>query len=289
VALAFCVLTDDIARKLYLMTREAFDGAEPRVFRTTYDEGMVFAIGPGLGKDIRPPEGVVDVTDRVRLLAVKADVSTDDWPFLYMGRRQYPKSYLVMAAGVLILSGLLVRRVLPGARILGHPAFFFLGAGFMLIESKAITQAALVFGSTWRVTGAVISAVLVMAFLSNWIVSKWGRLPTGLAYALLGLSIAAGMAVPVGAFTGLPPLAAQLFAAALVTLPVLFSGFVFSGELSRATDLPGALASNLVGAMAGGLIEYNSMYFGFNALGFAALALYAAAWAASTRRRPAPV
>ncbi|HEU4335174.1 MAG TPA: hypothetical protein VFT32_11820, partial [Candidatus Eisenbacteria bacterium] len=118
VALAFCVLTDEIARKLYLMMREAFDGASPRVFRTTYDEGMVFAAGPGLRSDVRPPEGVVDVTERVGGLTVRADVSTDDWPFLYMGRRRYPKSYLVMAAGILLLSALLVRRVLPGARIL---------------------------------------------------------------------------------------------------------------------------------------------------------------------------
>ncbi len=285
VALAFCVLTDEIAKKLYLMVREAFDGMEPRVYRTTYDEGMVFAVGPGLRGDVRPPEGVADVTEGIRGLSVAADVSTDDWPFLYMGRRQYPKSYLVMAAGVLLLAALLVRRVLPGAKILGAPAFFFLGAGFMLIESKAITQLALVFGSTWRVTSAVIAAVLVMAFLSNWIVSRWGRVPLGLAYVLLGLSIAAGMVIPVGAFGGLPPLAAQALAAALVTLPVLFSGFIFSAELRRAADLPGALASNLVGAMAGGLIEYNSMYFGFNLLGAGALALYAAAWITS-RRRP---
>jgi spermidine synthase len=283
VALAFCVATDEIARKLYLMLREAFDGAEPRVFRTAYDEGMVFAIGPGLRPDASPPAGVEDVTARVRGLTVAADVSTDDWPFLYMGRRQYPKSYLVMAIGVLALSALLVRRVLPGARILGAPVFFFLGAGFMLIEAKAITQLALVFGSTWQVTSAVIAAVLVMAFAGNWIVSRWGRVPTGPAYVLLGLSIAAGMAVPVGAFTGLPPLASQALAAGLVTLPVLFSGFIFSGALKNSSDLPGALASNLVGAMAGGLIEYNSMYFGFNALGFAALALYAAAWIASRR------
>ncbi|HTF56912.1 MAG TPA: hypothetical protein VK661_06740 [Planctomycetota bacterium] len=291
VALAFCVLTDEIARKLYLMLREAFDGAEPRVFRTAYDEGMVYAIGPGLGARVSLPAGVEEVTARVRGLAVKADVSTDDWPFLYMGRRQYPKSYLIMAVGVLALSALLVRRVLPGSRILSAPVFFLLGAGFMLIEAKAITQLALVFGSTWQVTSAVIAAVLVMAFLSNLFVSRRGGVRTWPAYALLGVAIVLGMIVPVSAFAGLPPLAARALAAALVTSPVLFAGFIFSTELRRAADLPGALASNLVGAMAGGLIEYNSMYFGFNALGAAALALYAAAWAFSLRRTtgsPAP-
>lgn len=291
VALAFCVLTDEIARKLFLMLKEAFDGGEPRVFRTAYDEGMVYAIGPGLGARVSIPSGVEEVTTRVRGLTLKADISTDDWPFLYMGRRQYPRSYLIMAIGVLALSALLVRRVLPGSRILSAPVFFLLGAGFMLIEAKAITQLALVFGSTWQVTSAVIAAVLVMAFLSNLFVSRRGGGRTWPAYALLGVAILLGMLVPVSAFAGLPPLAARTLAAALVTSPVLFAGFIFSTELRRAADLPGALASNLVGAMAGGLIEYNSMYFGFNALGAAALALYAAAWVFSLRRTsasPAP-
>jgi membrane-bound ClpP family serine protease len=34
---------------------------------------------------------------------------------------------------------------------LPHMALFFLGAGFMLLETKAIVHMALVFGSTWVV------------------------------------------------------------------------------------------------------------------------------------------
>ena len=95
-----------------------------------------------------------------------------------------------------------------------------------------------------------------------------------------GNTIALGMIVPVGTLAAVPALAA-----ALVTLPVLFSGFVFSAELRKTADVPGAMASNLVGAIAGGLIEYNSMYFGFNALGAAAIGLYAVAWGVSCRRK----
>src|SRR5258707_15677909 len=39
---------------------------------------------------------------------LRADVSTDDWPFLYMPRRVYPIYYLAMVALVLMLSILLV-------------------------------------------------------------------------------------------------------------------------------------------------------------------------------------
>jgi len=289
VSLAFCVLADEIARKLFLMLKEAFDGAEPRVFQTSYDAGLLFAAGPGLRADVALPETVADVTARVRGLTVAADVSTDDWPFLYMGRRQFPKSYVVMAIGVLALSTLLVGRVLPGTRLLGAPAFFFLGAAFMLIEAKAITQLALVFGSTWQVTSAVITAVLVMAFLGNLVVQRRPRTRPWIAYAMLGLTIAAGMFVPVSVYAGLSPAAAKTLSALHVTLPVLFAGIIFSTELRRASDLPGALGTNLAGAMAGGLVEYLSMYFGFNALGAAAIALYAAAMLCSARKPSAAV
>ena len=46
------------------------------------------------------------------------------------------------------------------------------------------------------------------------------------------------------------------------------------------------MALNLLGAMCGGLLEYNSMYFGFQFLYWLALALYALA-ALSGLRRPA--
>ena len=41
--------------------------------------------------------------------------------------------------------------------------FFFLGAGFMLLETKAIIQFALLWGSTWVVASLAIAAVLGMA------------------------------------------------------------------------------------------------------------------------------
>jgi hypothetical protein len=47
------------------------------------------------------------------------------------------------------------------------------------------------------------------------------------------------------------------------------------------------MAANLLGAMAGGLLEYNSMYFGFRFLYLLAMALYAVAWAQTIVGRPA--
>ena len=45
---------------------------------------------------------------------------------------------------------------------------FFLGAGFMLVETKAVVAMALLFGSTWVVNSVVFFAVLVMILGANW-------------------------------------------------------------------------------------------------------------------------
>ncbi|HEX2799332.1 MAG TPA: hypothetical protein VHQ44_06640, partial [Thermoanaerobaculia bacterium] len=70
----------------------------------------------------------------------------------------------------------------------------------------------------------------------------------------------------------------------LLVLPVLFSGLVFSISLRERGTVASALASNLFGAIVGGLLEYNSMYFGFRALYLFALGIYALSALALMRR-----
>ena len=65
----------------------------------------------------------------------------------------------------------------------------------------------------------------------------------------------------------------------LLTLPLFFSGIVFSTLIGRAdVNISTALAYNLMGALFGGLMEYNSMYFGFSFLYLLAMGFYFLAW-----------
>jgi hypothetical protein len=57
---------------------------------------------------------------------------------------------------------------------------------------------------------------------------------------------------------------------------VFFSGIVFSTLLSKSIQASSSLGMNLLGAMAGGVLEYNSMYFGFQSLYWLAVVLYGA-------------
>jgi heme A synthase len=77
---------------------------------------------------------------------------------------------------------------------------------------------------------------------------------------------------------GLPPTAVgRIGTAVVLTCPLFFSGIVFSTLLSAQSRISSVMSMNLLGAMCGGILEYNSMYFGFRFLYLLAIGLYAAA------------
>jgi hypothetical protein len=68
--------------------------------------------------------------------------------------------------------------------------------------------------------------------------------------------------------------AGRLETTIVLTCPLLFSGIVFSIMLSARAQISSMMAMNLLGAICGGLLEYNSMYFGFRWLYIVAMACY---------------
>ena len=78
-------------------------------------------------------------------------------------------------------------------------------------------------------------------------------------------------------------MSAAIVATAIITLPIFFAGLAFSSELAAAPSAGVALGSNLMGAMLGGGLEYNSMYFGYRSLYIIALVIYALAFVTSIR------
>jgi hypothetical protein len=271
------MIRGEIGRKLYLMLTEAFDGRPPLVIGSGYDGGAAFIIGDHLDRAAlaaRVPPGMRDETSIVSGTDFVADKSTDDWPFFYMPVRAYPVSYAVMVGALLVLAIFFVRGLLPDAGM-GRGEFswpcFFLGAGFMLLETKAITELALFYGSTWVVVGVVITAILVMAFAANLLVMRVPRANTFLVYGLLLAAILARL------FIHVPHSSERLIVTALLTLPLFFAGVAFSSELVKAPAIGTAMGANLLGAMLGGCLEYNSMYFGYRTLYFLAAGLYALA------------
>jgi hypothetical protein len=229
------------------------------------------------------------MTSRFDAAGARIDVSTDDWPFFYMPRRVYPVSYLVILGMVLLGALALTANFVSDRPRSSELSFFLLGAGFMLVETKAITELGLTFGSTWEVIAVVIAGVLLMAFLANAVVQKFDIRRPQLAFVLLLGSLAAGwLVMGAGGFPSTLP--GRIATVVLLTCPMFFSGIVFSTLLGARGSVSAVMSANLLGAMCGGLLEYNSMYFGFRFLYLVAMGFYGLAlvhWALS--RRPAAV
>ncbi|MEO6057048.1 MAG: hypothetical protein ABIQ49_09430 [Gemmatimonadales bacterium] len=291
-SLSFAVLSDEMGRKIHLMLQDAFGGHPPVSIYARYDNAVIFAQSREGNLRLDPAllagAGFEERTKRFANPAIRADISTDDWPFFYMPQRVYPRSYLG-AVGLVLALSLLLHGGFSGARLRGENLpFFFLGAGFMLVETKGIAELGLAFGNTWQVIGIVIGAILVMAWLGNWIAARrpisrpW--IPWLLLLASLGLGLVFVRAGGIGS-----TMTARWTAVVLLTCPLFFSGIVFSTVLGRAAEASSALGMNLLGAMLGGVLEYNAMYFGFQSLYWLGLGLYGAGLLAfyGTSRRPA--
>ena len=282
--LSFVDISADLSKKIFEMLRIAFDGRAPRVFKTDYDLAVTMIAGNG---PFQPPDVNIlrfrDITRAVEALGHEVTPSTDDWPYLYMPRKTVPWSYLKILACLLALSLTFIFCAGRAASDRFSWCAFFLGAAFMLLETKAFTELALAWGSTSQVTAVVIAVVLVVAYAANSLVER-GRAPRpAFGYLLLLGSVVLSFASVTFQIENVP-LAIEIgLRALLLTLPIFFAGVAFSREMERGAAPASILSANLVGAMCGGMLEYASMAYGFQALYLCIFLLYAAAFIASRR------
>ena len=207
-------------------------------------------------------------------------LATDDWPMLYLREPMIPGVSLrggaIMAAiAILMLSPFLRRPRTSAPQPTGLLIqMFFLGAGFMLVETKAVVHMALLFGGTWIVNSVVIFAVLVMILIANLFVAIVRPERLAFYYAALLMSLVVSALVPMDTFLGMDRTAQIAAASILAFTPIFFAGVVFAVSFTRAVEPDRAFGANIAGAMFGGLAEYASMLLGFQYLLFVAVALY---------------
>ena len=267
--------SDWLGWRLYRMLGNAIS-RQPVAVRTDYDLSTTFVAGPGVAERAAADPEIE--SRRLEPTAVAASVSpaTDDWPFLYLRQRGLPLlPYGPILVGLFAISLVLLRAGL--GRGWGAPDWhmLLLGAGFMLIEVRAISQLSLLFGSTWIVNSVVISAILAMALAANLFVAL--RRPTSplAAYLLLAVALGLDFALPPDLLAGQPFAARALLGAVPAALPLAFAGVVFSIGFAGAADPARAMGWNLIGALVGGALEYLSMATGLSFLAMLALGLYA--------------
>jgi SAM-dependent methyltransferase len=214
--------------------------------------------------------------------------ATDAWPFLYLRKPMIPALGLRGAAIMAGLALLLILLFLPRSPGQGNRGsfdgpLFFLGAGFMLIETKAVVHMALLFGSTWMVNSVVFFAVLVMILAANLFVLKFRPVRLWPYYVGLMATLGLQCVVPLDFFLGMQRGVQIVGSCLLVFTPVLLAGVLFAVLFERTRHPDLGFGANIAGAMLGGLAEYFSMLVGFQYLTLLAILFYTL----SLVRRPA--
>jgi SAM-dependent methyltransferase len=201
--------------------------------------------------------------------------TTDDWPYVYHRTHTIPRTYLTVSAILLLLSGMLVRRVFKAGQLLTWH-FFFLGAGFLLIETQMINRLALYFGTTWVVNSVALTGILTVLVLSNIFVKLCQPRHLSLYFVPLALCLILVYAMNWEQVSVGSRIAGVLLASAY-SVPLFFAGVVFTESFRRSASKSNALGANILGAVTGGLAQNYSFVTGMKSLLLIAIAFYIAA------------
>jgi hypothetical protein len=214
--------------------------------------------------------------------------ATDDHPFPYLESASIPTNFLWMLGAILLGSLLLIR--LGGGRFKGMQSYIdlaFMGAAFLLLETKNIVQFALLFGTTWFVNSLVFAGVLLAVYLAVE-TARRVRLPRPtVLYVVLIASLALAWLVPQDSLLALPVIARFFAGSALAFAPIFLANLVFAQRFSDVQNSGTAFAVNLLGAMVGGAIEYLSLITGYHVLLIVIGVLYGLAFVTGLRGRTA--
>jgi hypothetical protein len=201
------------------------------------------------------------------------DLPTDDWPFLYLIRRTIPSDYAVAILSLLAFSIAAVACLRRRSFGRGDLHFGLLGMGFLLLETKSISDSTLFFGTTWFVTMVVVTGVLLMVIGAN-LVAERAKGFSPWMYAPLFAVLALLLVVPREYVLGFSFAGRMLWTLFMVPLPVFFAGIIFSTTFRDSATPSAAFGANLIGAMLGGFCEYLAMAVGNHRLSMLVIVAY---------------
>jgi hypothetical protein len=155
----------------------------------------------------------------------------------------------------------------------------------LLLETRSLVSFSLLFGTTWLVNSLAFFAILASVLLAVLINAKWPIRRPAFLYAALFVTIAISFLLPPESLLFDPPALRYALAAGLAFAPVFFANLVFTRSFRDTKTADMAFASNLLGAMVGGALEYLALITGYQALLLVVAGLYALAYLFATRWR----
>jgi SAM-dependent methyltransferase len=205
--------------------------------------------------------------------------ATDDRPFPYFRGGLIPSLYLFALAGILLASLIAVRLVAgPFRPMRPYADLFFMGAAFLLLETKSVTTFALLFGTTWIVNAIVFAGVLLAVLLAVETTRHFRTPALPVLYGGIAAALVLAYVVPNASLLTLPVLPRLVAAVALAFAPIFLANLAFAKRFAATENAPSAFGVNVLGAMVGGCIEYVALMVGFRNLLIVAGLLYLAAF-----------
>jgi hypothetical protein len=275
-----------LVTKIGNMLTDVFHG--PPILKTFDAQMAILAAGPmidALG-GAPPPGDTVNPLPAIDAPTPKP--ATDDWPFLYLRVPDIAPYYLLALAFVVAIG---VLAVALAARTGGtslrrfSPHFFVLGTAFLLLETRSLVSFSLLFGSTWFVNALAFFAILASVLAAILVNARLRLQRPGILYGLLFVALAVAFAIPPESLLINPVWLRYLLAATLAFTPVFLANLVFTYSFRDTKTADMAFASNLLGAMVGGALEYLALLTGYRVLLVVVALLYAVAWLFATRWR----
>jgi hypothetical protein len=289
IVMYFMVGADYIHQRLFKMLYENF--GEPPIVQHKFYElfNDVLAAGPAFAH-LRPP---TTDAERASLDAQLSGIETphDDWPFLYLRGRGISGFYITLIIAFALIALGAVRWAAPEmfrrTRTTGFDGEMFLfGVAFLLLETKSVTEMNLVWGVTWLTSAVVFGSILAMLLVST-IIMQLRPFPWMICVIGLVASLLVSYFVPTHALLGRNSVMTLVLSALFVGLPIFFASTCFALRFKERSMPDIAFGWNLLGAVAGGLLEFSSMAIGFRNLSLVALVAYVLAfWLGRKERVP---
>ena len=211
--------------------------------------------------------------------------ASDNAPFLYYAGGGIPAIYLWTLGGILLISLIAVRALGgPLRQMRPYADLFFMGAAFLLLETKNIATFALLFGTTWLVNALVFGGVLVVVLAAVETPRRVRTPPLPVVWGLIALSLAVAYLVQPEWLLPLPFWPRLLAATLLAFVPIFLANIAFAKRFAASDDSQGAFGLNLLGAIVGGCLEYAALLTGYSNLLILVAGLYLIAFLLTPRR-----
>jgi spermidine synthase len=179
-------------------------------------------------------------------------VPTDNWPFLYLQMPAIPAHYIYFMVLTILLS-VASLGLLPAGKRKIELKYFFMGAGFFLIETSNVVKLSILHGSTWLVNVMVFSGILLLILIGNWVSSRMKEDHFSILFGFLLISCMLSYVFEPKLFLVMNEALTRGGVAGLLYLgPIFFASVIFARLIRVEKNFYAVYGSNLLGAMVGG-------------------------------------